>query len=266
MRPTIFGPISILTISLLVAACDPAPEERTDAAVEPETPAPDVYQMAVAAPGRPEADRARDSVRMPAEVLRFFGIDPGMRVLDVFAGGGYYTEIVSNLLGPDGQVVMYNNQGYVDFTQAEITARFTEGRLANVEFLTEEVADLNLEPGSFDAALFILAYHDVYFVSDPSWPAIDSAAMLAEIHQSLRPGAIVGVVEHAAVVGSGTSAVASLHRIERAALVADFEAAGFVLEAESEILSNPDDDHSRLVFEEEIRGHTDRFLLRFRRP
>jgi predicted methyltransferase len=263
--------IAIVFLGFLLTACDQAPEATTaqttaaPVAAEPAA-APDPYEVAVADEGRSDADRARDAVRRPAEVLRFFGLEPSMQVLDVFAGGGYYTEIASQLVASDGQVVMYNNAAYVLFTQPELDARFTEGRLANVQRLTAEVADLDLPEASFDLALFVLAYHDVYFVNEPSWPAIDAPAFLAKVHRSLRPGAIVGVVDHAAEDGAGTSVAQSLHRIERAALIADFEAAGFVLDAESDLLANPADDRSQHMTQTDIRGHTDRFVLRFLRP
>jgi len=258
--------ISIL-IPLLLLGCGPAPEQAAAPTVQAEgPPAVDPIVAAVADATRPAADVLRDEGRRPAEVLAFFGVQPGMQVLDVFAGGGYYTEILSHLLGPDGRVTMFNNQAYVDFTQAELDARFADGRLPNVDRLTQEVADLALPEGAFDAALFILAYHDVYFVNEPSWPRIDAPAMLAEVYASLRPGAIVGVVDHAAEDGAGTSVAQNLHRIERATLIADFEAAGFVLEAESDLLANPADDRSLPMAQPGIRGHTDRFVLRFRKP
>lgn len=232
----------------------------------PVASAQDAYQRALAHPDRPLADRERDADRHPAEVLSFFGIAPGDAVLEVFAGGGYYTEILSQLIGPDGSVLMYNNQAYVDFTQAELDARFVDGRLPNVTRVTTEVAELELAPGSMDAALFILAYHDAYFVNEPSWPRVDAAAMLAEVHASLRPGAVVGVVDHSATPGSGTTGAQDLHRIDEERLIADFEAAGFVLEARSDLLANPADDRSLPMMAPEVRGRTDRFVLRFRRP
>jgi predicted methyltransferase len=261
----------IVILSFAVMACDQTSETTPGSSAAapttaPAVSAPDIYDTAVADAARPESDRLRDAGRRPAEVLRFFGIEPGMQVLDVFAGGGYYTEIVSNLVGPDGSVLMYNNPTYVSFTQDELDARFTEGRFPGVERLTTEVADLELPEGRFDAALFILAYHDVYWVDERFWPEIDAPTMLSEIHRSLRSGAVVGVVDHAAQLGTGTGAASSLHRIERSALIADFEAAGFVLEDETDLLANAEDDRSRHSSEADLRGRTDRFVLRFRRP
>ena len=125
--------ISIL-IPLLLLGCGPAPEQAAAPTVQAEgPPAVDPIVAAVADATRPAADVLRDEGRRPAEVLAFFGVQPGMQVLDVFAGGGYYTEILSHLLGPDGRVTMFNNQAYVDFTQAELDARFADGRLPNVD-------------------------------------------------------------------------------------------------------------------------------------
>ncbi|UCC15368.1 MAG: class I SAM-dependent methyltransferase [Gammaproteobacteria bacterium] len=218
-------------------------------------------------PGRLEGDSEADGRRKPAEVLEFFGIKPGMRVLEMFAGSGYYTELMSYVVGEEGSVVAQNNAAYLRYSKDALEKRFTPGRLANVERLTAENNELELAQNSFDAAVFVLAYHDVYYIDEPNgWPRIDGPAMLAEIHRSLKPGAVVGVVDHVAPAGSPADSGDTLHRIDPALLRKDFEAAGFVFEAQSDMLRNPQDDYAKPMFDPTVRGKTDRFVYRFRRP
>jgi predicted methyltransferase len=221
---------------------------------------------AVIHPDRLEEDRDADRQRKPDQVLEFFGIRPGMAVLEMFAGGGYYTELLSYVVGSEGRVVAHNNTPYLQWSKSTLDKRFTSGRLENVERLTAENNELDLPGNSFDAALLILAYHDVYYVDETSgWSPIDGPAMLAEIHHALRPGAVVGVVDHAAMPGSPAETGNTLHRIDPELLRKEFEAAGFAFEADSEILRNPEDDLGRPVFAPDVRGKTDRFVYRFRR-
>jgi predicted methyltransferase len=234
---------------------------------DPDTGAVDAVRAVMNSPDRLAGDADADARRKPDQVLAFFGIRPGMVVLEMFAGGGYYTELLSGLVGNDGAVVAQNNAPYLQYTADEQALRFAPGRLPNVERLTAENNELSLDEGRFDAAIFTLAYHDVYWVNeDIGWPAIDAPAMLAEIFASLKPGAVVGVVDHVAAAGSGPESVQALHRIDPELLKADFEAAGFVFEAESDVLRNPADDHTLPMSAKEIRGKTDRFVYRFRRP
>jgi predicted methyltransferase len=223
--------------------------------------------VAIANPDRLEGDSEADGRRKPADVLEFFGIEPGMHVLEMFAGGGYYTELLSYVVGDEGSVVAQNNAAYLQYSKATLEKRFTPGRLANVERLTAENNALDLPEDSFDAAVFILAYHDVYYIDDANgWPEIDGPAMLKEIYQSLKAGAVIGVVDHVAPAGSPLGSVNTLHRIDPALLRKDFEAAGFVFEAQSEALRNSQDDHAKPMFDPAVRGKTDRFIYRFRRP
>jgi predicted methyltransferase len=226
-----------------------------------------VYAAAVENPQRPDADRERDAGRKPAEVLQFFGIVPGMHVLDMFSGGGYYAEIIAGVVGADGNVVAHSNSAYLNFVGEEFAARHAEGRLANVAVLMAENNELALEASQFDAITMVLSYHDTYWVApEDGWPEIDRAALNAELFSALKPGGILGVVDHQAIPGSPGETGGTVHRIDKAIVIADLEQAGFVLAAESELLQNPDDDHSKGVFDPSIRGKTDRFVLTFRKP
>ena len=200
------------------------------------TAPPSPYELAVANESRPEADQLRDSSRKPAEILEFFNVTEGMRVLDMFSGGGYYTEILSYLVGPDGKVFAQNNQAYLDFVKDELATRFADGRLSNVARLNMAVADLDLPAGEIDVALLILSYHDLYFrPEDGSWPEIDGQAMLSGILNSLRPGGVLGVVDHNAGPGADKFETATgLHRIEMMVVRCEIESAGFAFDGSAE--------------------------------
>jgi predicted methyltransferase len=222
---------------------------------------------AVASAERPASDRERDAGRQPGQVLGFFGLTPGMRVLEVFAGGGYYSEILSHLVGPGGEVLAHNNEAYLGFARAELDARFTPGRLENVTRVTAELDDLALEPGSLDAALLILTWHDFYFADDRyGWPDVDEAALVGKLCDALKPGAVLGVVDHVAETGGDTAEVArTVHRVDPARVLADFEGSCFTLEARSDLLANAADDRSVSAIDPALRGQTDRFVYRFRK-
>jgi len=226
-----------------------------------------MYVDAVQHPDRTDADRDRDAGRKPAEVMEFFGIAPGMDILDMFSGGGYYTEMLSNVVGTAGSVIAHTNQAYAQFVGEEATNRYANDRLSNVETLMAENTALEMPDQAFDAIMMILAYHDIYYV-DPEngWPAIDGPSLVAELFEALRPGGIVGVVDHYAAAGSPSETGSTLHRIDPQIVINEMGSAGFVLEAQSDVLRNMDDDHSLHMTDPAIRGETDRFVMRFRKP
>ncbi|MFQ5635551.1 MAG: class I SAM-dependent methyltransferase [Gammaproteobacteria bacterium] len=228
---------------------------------------PAAVDAAMNNPQRLAADRAQDDRRQASAVLAYFGIEPGMTVLDLYSGGGYYTELLSYLVGPEGRVVAHNNSPYLAFARNELAERYREGRLPNVERLVAENNELELPTRQFDAVLMIKAYHDVYFVDDENgWPEIDRAAFLQEVFDAMKPGAILGVVDHVAAPGAPAETGGTLHRIDPALIRRDMTAAGFVFAGSSNVLRNPRDDYSRSVFDAVVRGHTDRVVLRFRKP
>ncbi len=259
--------LTLITFSVLLSACgqqasDPAPETKP-----PVEPVVSIYAAALDSPSRPEADRERDAGRHPAEVLEFFGIEPGDTVLEMFAGGGYYTEMIANVVGEDGKVVAHLNTPMVNFGGDELKARHADNRLPNAEVLMAENNELMLDGDQFDAITIVLNYHDLYWASDEyGWVAIDVPKFLAEIYQGLKPGGTLGIVDHFAAAGSPHETGSTLHRIDRDIVVSELEGAGFVLDGESDVLRNMDDDHSKGVFDPEIRGKTDRFILRFKKP
>ena len=236
----------------------------------PAIAAPDsqsIYEQALASDSRLAGDAARDAGRKPAEVLAFLGITPGMTVLDMFSGGGYYSEILSNVVGESGSVIAHSNTAYLQFVGEEFINRYKGGRLPNVDILMAENNKLRLDANQLDAVFMGLAYHDTYWVNpDMGWHEIDRSKLNAELCNSLKPGGVLGLTDHYAAAGSSTDSVTDMHRIDKAIVIADMESAGFKLVDESDMLRNPDDDHSQGVFTPEIRGKTDRFVLKFRKP
>ncbi len=265
--------IAALAATLLLgAACERNPSNDQaavpDAAsVMTQSADESVYAMALSHTARSEKDRERDALRKPGEVMQFFGIEPGMTVLDLFSGGGYYSELLSYVVGPEGSVTAHTNAAYMGFTGDEATTRYAAGRLPNVEVLVAENNALTLPEGKFDAVMMILAYHDIYYANpEDGWPKIDGPALLAELYAGMKPGAILGIVDHVAESGSPPETGGTLHRIDPAIVRADIEAAGFIFEDEPQMLRNPEDDHLKSVFDPAISGHTDQVVMRFRKP
>ena len=232
----------------------------------PARAADDIYRDAVANPERPAADRERDANRRPADVLEFATIAPGMVVLDLFSGGGYYTEIIAAIVGEEGHVDAHSNAAYLNFVGDEFKDRHANERLQNVSVLMAENNELDLEPGRYDAVFLSLTYHDFYLPAADGWPEIDIDKLLAELFEGLKPGGVITIIDHYAARGSSTASANELHRIDPAIVVSGMQAAGFVLDETSDLLRNPDDDLSMSVFDPALRGQTDRFILRFRKP
>lgn len=234
----------------------------------PADPPPNPLTRATADAGRSPQDRERDARDHPVEVLDFLGIGPGMTVLDLNAATGYYTELLALAVGTDGKVISHNHPGAVAQLGAEaISRRYANGRLPNVEPLLVRHADLHFPAATLDAVLMSMVYHDTYWHQPGvDWGPIDRDQMLSRLFDALRPDGIVGVIDHAAVKGADPRvSVMALHRIDPQVVRDDFARAGFVLDSESPLLRNAADDHRLGVFDPAIQGHTDRFVLRFRR-
>lgn len=212
--------------------------------------------------GRSSADKARDARRQPAEVINFLGIEAGMKVMDLIAAGGYYTEVLSEAVGPKGRVYAQNGDFVLKISDGAndkaMTARLANGRLPNVERLDREVKDLSFD-GTLDAVLTALNFHDIY--NDGGADAVNE--MLTKILNSLRPGGVLGLIDHA---GNPKVNNEKLHRVDEAKVVEAAKAAGFIAEASSDILRHPEDDRTQFVFANGLRGATDRFVLRLRKP
>ena len=164
-------------LALILSACGQrADDQQTAEPAAKETsaaPATSIYEAAVANDARPEADRARDAGRKPAEVLKFLGITPGMTVLDMFSGGGYYTEILSYTVGDSGRVIAQSNEAYLQFVGDEFEERYLGGRLSNAQVLMAENNELKLEAESLDAILLVLSFHDLFYAAPEARVARD---------------------------------------------------------------------------------------------
>jgi predicted methyltransferase len=247
----------VLCFALSLAACVPAGE-----AASAPGPAPD-YAAALADLQRPAAERERDAARKPAELLAFAQVKPGEKVGDYIMGGGYWTRILSNLVGPVGKVYAFQPDEFIAFRAAygEEQNAAVAGR-ANVTALRGPVAAPPF-PEPLDTLITVQNLHDLYLGAMPAGTA-DKA--IAALFAALKPGGTLVVVDHSAAVGSGTSAANTLHRIDKQAVIEALTTAGFVLEAESDLYVRPDDPRTANVFAPEIRGKTDQFVLRFRKP
>jgi len=221
----------------------------------------------MAAPGRPKTATDLDEVRKPVEVLRFMGLKKGDRVLDYFTGTGYYADIMAGAVGPKGHVVGWNSAGFGRNEKVVAALKDIKARHPNTAFYSSPTTAIAFAPNSFDFALLHLVYHDAYWESAQfGLPRIDPNTVVKAIWEAVRPGGTVAVIDHVAVPGGDTrEVVEKLHRIDPATVRADFERAGFVLEAQSDILRVAED-HSKNVFDPSIRGRTDRFMYRFRKP
>ncbi|MDO1558710.1 methyltransferase [Brevundimonas sp. 2R-24] len=218
---------------------------------------------AVANPDRPEAQRALDEARKPAETLAFAEIGPGSRVVELVPGGGYFTRIISSAVGPEGHVYALQTAEIVAaFPQARGGLETLAGQSGNVTAMFDPVAAWTV-PAPVDVVFTAQNYHDLYV--DFMGPA-DVAAVNQAVFNALRPGGLYVILDHAAVDGSGQAAVSTLHRIDRQSVIDEVTAAGFELVGESDILRNAEDDRSLSVFDDSIRRRTDQFILKFRKP
>src|SRR5690349_11301568 len=177
------------------------------------TYAGDIYDAAVQHAGRSADDQKRDALDHPAEVLRLAGIKPGMHVADFMAGDGYYSELLSYVVGPTGHVLLINNPSFDRWANNAWQGRLAQGRLPNVEHRTVDLNRLELAQGSLDAILLIKVYHDLYWVDTDkkNWPDFNSAVVLDKLVKALKPGGTLVLVDHSSKAGAGTSVASSLH-------------------------------------------------------
>jgi predicted methyltransferase len=240
--------------TLLLAANSPAQADRFDAAV--------------AHAGRPAADLTRDAKDHPAEILRLTGIDAGMTVADVLAGDGYYSELLSYIVGPNGHVLLINNAAFDHWSEPDLQNRLAGNRLPNVTHQTLDLNAMRLPPASLDAVLLVKVYHDLYWVNavpKNPWPKIDPGAVLDQLSRAVKPRGILLLVDHSAKTGHGKADAGELHRIEEAYAIKDFKAHGFEVVAKSDLLRMPADARDQVSYKGQMLGKTDRFVLVFRK-
>jgi predicted methyltransferase len=231
---------------------------------------------ALADPRRPQADRDRDALRHPDEILAFAGVQPGWRIADVGPGGGYYTRLFAVAVGDGGRVYGINRVRNPNATQPSAIIGVA-AQYPNISVVEQGYQGWTT-PEPLDAIFISQIYHDFHLpaapareatatqTAAPARQALDVPAINRGMFAALKPGGVLIIIDHAAPDGSDLTVADTLHRIELADVRSELEAAGFVFEAESQALRNPADNRSERVFESDIRGRTDQFVLRFRKP
>ena len=227
---------------------------------------PAYVDTAVADAARPDADRQRDPERKPAEVLAFAGVKPGMKVGELIPGGGYYTRLLSDVVGPSGHVYGLWPEG-----MAKGAPQMLDGltkiapNVSNVAF----GADGPKAPEKLDLVWTSENYHDLHNPprgAPAGTPQPDVTPFNRAVFDALKPGGVYLIEDHAAAAGAGPEVTFKMHRIEAAQVKSEVEAVGFKLVGSSDVLKNPDDPHAKMVFDPSIRGHTDKLLLKFKKP
>jgi predicted methyltransferase len=241
-------------IGLLLACAAPAAIAATPAAA---------ISAAIADPARPATDKDRDAERKPAEMLAFAGVKPGMVVLEMMPGGGYFTRLFSDVVGPKGKVMAYVPDEFLKTSTRAIdgvTALSKEPGRGNIAVGHDPLMQQGPD-NLVDVIWTSQNYHDFR-----NLPGVDMVAANKILFRMLRPGGVYVVLDHSALAGSGGANTKDLHRIDAALVRQEVEAAGFVFDGESKVLANPADPRTAKVFDPSIRGHTDQFVLRFRKP
>ncbi len=254
--------IAALALGLL-ASCAATTEAEIDPTVAGPTGVSVAATAAVADTNRPQADRDRDAQRHPAEMLAFAQVTPGQQVADLIPGGGYFTRLFSSVVGPRGHVygVISPQQAANTQNPPPINALAADPTYTNVSALVSPFTDLPA-PQPLDLVWTAQNYHDLHLARFN----LDVAAVNRAIFNALKPGGLYVIVDHSAVAGAGLSVADTLHRIDQAIVRREVEAAGFVYEGELDVLRNPADARTVNVFEPSIRGNTDQFVMRFRKP
>ena len=215
-------------------------------------------KSALMAPARPQADKDRDAARKPIETIKFLGIKTGDTAIDLMAFGGWFTEVLSAAVGPTGKVIAQNpdflasRQGFAE------QEKVRHDRLGNVMAVHGELPSANIK--NADAAITAMNLHDIYNGQGGEAAAV---AFAKGVYDALKPGGVFGVIDHVGIAGQDN---AKFHRIQLQQAKDVLTKAGFVIEAESNILHNPADDHTKGVRDPSVRGHTDQFLIRARKP
>jgi predicted methyltransferase len=232
-----------------------------DAAAAKSPARPTVIEAALADGARSPEERAADAIRKPAETLAFAGIKPGMTVGEFYPGGGYFTRLLSDIVGPRGHVFGIENRGWKGAVDAD-QALLAGGKLPNVSIDVLPFGTLRF-PRPLDLAWVTQNYHDLKIAR---YGTVDTAAFNRAVFAALKPGGTYFILDHEAPPGTDTAGIAKLHRIERAQVIREVEAAGFRLVAEGSFLRRPTDDHSLSIFDKAVQGRTDQYALRFVKP
>ena len=215
-------------------------------------------RTALAVAERSPENKARDADRKPIETVKFLGIKTGDTAVDMIAETGWFTEVLAAAVGPKGHVYMQNPPFLAEREPKDMIAR-----LGNVDTLHVPFSEAGLT-GKIDAVVTAMNLHDIYngFGNQPGGEA-PAVEFLKAIYAALKPGGVLGVIDHVGIAGQDN---AKLHRMLPQQARDALKKAGFTIEAESNLLANPADDHTKVVFDPSVRGHTDQFMFRARKP
>ncbi len=250
--------------ALAMAACSPPATQETPPPAQIAV-APDAANIvaAVADARRPAEDTARDAARHPAETLAFAGIEEGDKVGEIFPGGGYFTRLFAVAVGEQGRIYPTIRPdgvaGEYETPVLAVAAQYPNAVMARTPY------DALAYPEPLDVVFTAQNYHDMPLTA---YNLGDRARTNATAFAALKPGGVYVIIDHAANAGAAieTDAETAIHRIDPALVRAEVEAAGFVFDGESDVLRNAADPHTASVFDPSIRGHTDQFMMRFRKP
>ena len=220
------------------------------------------------------SDVERDARSKPHKIIPLLSLAKGDRVIDIFGSGGYYSDLLARLLGEEGAAILHNNQGFEQWGTNILQDRFANGMPDNVVSHTNSGINLGLEPASMNAALIVMALHDLYVIprryNGEAYVAVGPPANVAYFYEQLlaglKPGGRFVVVDHAGEPGMAHEQITDLHRIGEDYLRTDIEAHGFKYIGSEAALRNSEDDRARIVFDEDLQGRTDRFVLVFEKP
>ena len=220
-----------------------------------------VIQRAVNDPARPAAYRKADPLRKPPETLVFSGVRPGMTVGEFYPAGGYFTRMLSDVVGPSGHIYTIENDRWQDSVKDD-RAMLAEGKWKNVSLEVKPFGTVNF-PKPLDLAWVTQNYHDLKIAE---YGQVDMAAFNKAVFAALKPGGTYFILDHQANPGITTAEIAKLHRVEKATVIAEVTAAGFKLAGEGRFLNRPGDDHTKSIFDKAIQGKTDQYALKFVKP
>jgi predicted methyltransferase len=217
--------------------------------------------QAVADPARPADSKAADALRLPAETLAFSGIRTGMTVGEFYPGGGYYTRMLSDVVGPTGHVYGLENAGWKGAVDADNKV-LAEGKWKNVSMDAKPFGTVSF-PKPLDIAWVTQNYHDLKVAE---FGKVDTVAFDRAVYNALKPGGIFFILDHQGAADLTDAQIAKLHRINRDVVVREVTSVGFKLAGEGNFLRRPGDDHSLPIFDKAIQGHTDQYALEFVKP
>jgi len=229
--------------------------------VVPSFASPESIAQAVADPSRPKADRDTDFRRLPYQTILFSGVKAGDVVGELFPGGGYYTRMLSDVVGPKGKVYALETTRWPSSVAATKKVLDEKGR-GNIHLTATAFGAFDI-PEKIDLFWITQNYHDLHIAE---YGTVDMAAFNKHVFDSLKPGGIYFIVDHHANAGTTEDQIAKLHRIEKAQVIKEVEAAGFQLVGESNALHRSSDDHTKSIFDKSVQGHTDQYILKFRKP